>query len=127
MAASPKETDGRQFLSLRGIGVMTNVRELHTERLKVALENIKGIREKNVTALDSDFEIWKENVQESLNVLFGKDHGRTDSFGKLAFWLIRADCGGTIHWSRIDKRIFDKDLAIAEDIISGALEELPRN
>ena len=106
---------------------MTNVRELHTERLKVALENIKGIREKNVTALDSEFEIWKQKVQESLTVLFGKDHGRTDRFRELAFWLVRADCGGSIHWSRIDKRIFEKDLTIAEDILSGALEELPRN
>ena len=111
----------------RGIGVVTNVRELHTERLKVALEDIKGIRERNVTALDSEFEMWIQSVQESLTVLFGKDHDRTDRFGKLAFWLIRADCGGKIHWSRIDKRIFDKDLAIAEDILSGALEELPRN
>lgn len=106
---------------------MTNREELHTERLKNALEDIKGIREKNVTALDSEFEIWKQKVQESLTVLFGKDHGRTDRFRELAFWLVRADCGGSIHWSRIDKRIFEKDLTIAEDILSGALEELPRN
>ena len=106
---------------------MTNISGLHTERLKNALENIKGIRERNATALDSEFETWKQNVQESLTALFGKDHDRTDRFRKLAFWLIRADCGGKIHWSRIDKRIFDKDLTIAEDILSGALGELPRN
>lgn len=101
---------------------MTNMKEFHKERLKSALEDINVIREKNVTALDSEFEIWKQNVQESLTVLFGEDHGRTDNFRKLAFWLIRTDCGGSIHWSRIDKRIFDKDLAIAKDILSDALE-----
>lgn len=106
---------------------MTIKRKLHTDRLQNALEDIKEIREKNVTALDSEFEIWKENVQELLTALFGKDHDRTDRFRKLAFWLIRADCGGSIHWSRIDKGIFEKDLAKAEDILSGALEELPRN
>ncbi len=106
---------------------MTVNRKLHTDRLKNAFEDIKEIRKKNVTALDSEFEIWKQNVQELLTVLFGKDHDRTDRFRKLAFWLIRADCGGSIHWSRIDKRIFDKDLTIAENILSGALEELPRN
>ena len=106
---------------------MTNRKELHAERLKNALEDIKGIRERNVTALDSEFEMWRQNVQESLTVLFGKDHGRTDRFRELAFWLIRSDCGGSIHWSRIDKGIFDKDLAKAEDILSGALEELPGN
>lgn len=106
---------------------MTNMKELHAERLKNALEDIEGMREKNITALDSEFDIWKQKVQESLTVLFGKDHRRTDRFRELDFWLIRADCGGSIHWSRIDKGIFDKDLAIAEDILSGALEELPRN
>jgi len=106
---------------------MTSNRNLHTERLKNALEDIREIRERNVTALDSEFDIWKQHAQELLTVLFGKDHDRTERFRKLAFWLVRADCGGSIYWSRIDKRIFDKDLSTAEDLLSSALEELPGN
>jgi len=127
MAAGPTGYDARQCLPLRGGRAITGNRKLHTDRLKNALEDIQEIREKNVTALDSEFDIWKQNVLGLLTILFGEDHPRTERFRKLAFWLIRADCGGSIYWSRIDKRIFDKDLTIAEDIISSALEELPGN
>ena len=104
---------------------MTKIDDFHAGRLKNTLEDIRGIREKNVTALDGEFEIWKQNVLESLTALFGKDHDRTDRFRKLDFWLIRTDCGGSLHWSRIDRRIFEKDLATSADILSGALEHLP--
>lgn len=106
---------------------MTNIVGLHAGRLKNALEDIRGIREKNVTALDGEFEIWKQNVLELLTALFGKNHDLTGRFRKLDFWLIRTDCGGSIHWSRIDRRIFEKDLATAADILSNASEHLPRN
>jgi len=103
---------------------MDTVREFHAERLRDELEHIKVIREKNITALDTEFEVWKEKVQQSLTVLFGEDHDCTNRFCELAFWLKRAGCGGEIYWSRIDKKIFNKDLSKAEEIISNALTEL---
>ena len=107
-----------------GTDVMDTMRELNVERLRDELEYIKVIREKNITALDTEFEVWKEKVQQSLAVLFGEDHDCTNRFCELAFWLKRAGCGGEIYWSRIDKKIFNKDLAKAEEIISNALTEL---
>jgi hypothetical protein len=103
---------------------MNTVREFHAERLRDELERIKVIREKNITALDTEFEVWKEKVQQSLTVLFGKDHDCQNRFCELTFWLKRAGCGGEIYWSRIDKGIFNKDLSKAEEIISNALTEL---
>jgi len=117
-------------LSARQVGktevmdVMDTVRELNAERLRDELEYIKVIRGKNITALDTEFEVWKEKVKQSLTVLFGKDHDCTNRFCELAFWLKRAGCGGDIYWSRIDKGIFNKDLSKAEEIISNALTEL---
>jgi hypothetical protein len=114
----------RQVDKTEAPDVMDTVRELHAERLRDELEYIKVIREKNITALDTEFEVWKEKVQQSLTVLFGKDHGCTNRFCELVFWLKRAGCGGEIYWSRIDKGIFNKDLLKAEEIISDALIEL---
>lgn len=104
--------------------VMDTVRELSADRLREDLEYLKGIRGKNITALDAEFEVWKEKVQQSLTVLFGMDHDCTKRFRELAFWLKRAGCGGEMYWSRIDKGIFNKDLSKAEEIISNALTEL---
>lgn len=114
----------RQVDKTEASGVMDTVRELHEERLRDELEYIQVIREKNITALDTEFEVWKETVQQSLTVLFGEDHGCTNRFRDLVFWLKRAGCGGDIYWSRIDKGIFNKDLLKAEEIISDALTEL---
>ena len=104
--------------------VMDTVRTLNVERLGDDLEYIKVIRGKNITALDTEFEVWKERVQQSLTVLFGKDHDCTNRFRELDFWLKRAGCGGDIYWSRIDKGIFNKDLLKAEEILSNAMKEL---
>lgn len=103
---------------------MNNMREQHVERLREALEFIKVMRDKNITALDNEFQVWKEEVQQSFTILFGKDHGCTNRFRELDFWLIRSDCGGGIYWSRIDGGILTKDLSRAEEIISDALEKL---
>lgn len=114
----------RQVDKTEAPDVMDSVRELNAERLRGELEYIKVIRESNITALDTEFEVWKEKVQQSLIGLLGKDHDCTNSFRDLAFWLKRAGCGGEIYWSRIDKGIFNKDLSKAEEIISDALTEL---
>lgn len=106
---------------------MTNIDDFQVGRLKNNLGEIRGIRGKNVTALDGEFEDWKQSVLESLTALFGEDHDLTSRFRKLDFWLIRTGCSGSIHWSRIDRRIFEKDLVTAEDILSDALEDLPRS
>ena len=104
---------------------MNDIRELHTRRLRKALEFIQEIRQKNITALDSEFESWKERVEQSLAVLFGKNHDYASMFWQLGFWLMRADIGGGIRWSKEDQEIFTKDLTRAENVLSDALEELP--
>jgi len=103
-----------------------DMRKLHTGHLRKSLEYIATMREQYITALDGDFEIWKEEVRRSLTVLFGRDHRYTTGFRDLAFWLTRGDCGDGIHWSRADKKIFDKDLTRSEHLLSDALEKLPK-
>lgn len=107
--------------------IMDDTRGFHEGRLREAFEQIEVIREKNITALDGEFEMWKERVQQSLTALFGEDHRHTNSFRELAFWLVRAGCGEGIHWSRIDKKIWDTDLERAENILSDVLEERSKN
>jgi len=114
----------RQVDKTEAPDVMDTVRELSAERLRDDLEYVKVIRGNNITALDAEFEVWKEKVQQSLTALLGKDHDCTKRFRELAFWLKRAGCGGDIYWSRIDKGIFNKDLSKAEEILSNAIAEL---
>lgn len=104
---------------------MNNTRELHARRLQRALEQIEEFRQKNTTAHDGEFEDWEGRVQQSLGVLFGKDHDYTKRFSWLSFWETRADVGYGLTWTRQDQEIFEKDLAKAKSLLTDSLEELP--
>ena len=104
---------------------MNNTKELHVRRLQKALDQINEFRQQNITAHDGEFEDWQERVEQSLGVVFGKDHDYTKRFGSLSFWELRADIGYGLNWTRQDQETFEKDLAKAKSLLTDALEEHP--
>lgn len=100
-------------------------RELHLERLRKALAAIPGIRAGKDRAHDPSFESWQNRTKQSLSVLFGEKHQYTREFSFLNFWLPRMNFGqGPISWVPGDEQEFNKDLLLAEQLLTDALEEV---
>jgi hypothetical protein len=100
-------------------------RELHLGRLRKSLAAIPGIRAGADRALDASFKSWKSRTEQSLEVLFGREHRYTHEFSFLNFWLPRVSFGqGRVKWSSEDEQQFNEDLVRAEHILTDALEEI---
>ena len=101
---------------------MNSQNDLHLRRLQESLQDIQVFRDKRVNAFDSKFKTWKGRTQQSLEVVFGKDHGYTRRFSHLVFWETRIT-PDEVHWSSQDQKVFEDELTLAEQIISDAIEE----
>ncbi|OGP54528.1 MAG: hypothetical protein A2Y65_10940 [Deltaproteobacteria bacterium RBG_13_52_11] len=102
---------------------MNSQNDLHLHRLSESLQTIHVFRQERVNAFDSKFKTWKARTQQSLEVLFGRDHGYTRRFSHLVFWETRV-APDEVHWSSQDQKVFEDELALAEQILSDAIEEL---
>jgi predicted nucleotide-binding protein with TIR-like domain len=98
---------------------------LHVQRLRTARAQIAQISEQGLTAHSPDFEAWKDRTQHSLNQVFGEKSAYSNRFWSLSFWMPRMSVGrGSIKWAPIDQQAFERDLQMAERVLSDALEEL---
>lgn len=104
---------------------MDRQRQLHAGRLKEGRNRIATLRESGETAHSPGFRAWQERVEQSLEFLFGEDHGYTARFSSLSFWIARmSPMEGGVVWDIDDQERFERDLQLADRILRDALEEL---
>ena len=96
---------------------------LYIQRLRKGLAQISSFRHNDENAWSENFKIWKQRTQQNLKALFGEDHEYFTRFRRLRFWAMRASLVEAVRWSPEDQQDFEQDLAIAESIVSDALEE----
>jgi hypothetical protein len=79
---------------------------------------------KKLTAHDTEFATWQDRARQNLAVLFGESHDYTKRFSILPFRDARTTVFGGPIWSPSDQAHFERDLAMAEQILKDALGEL---
>ncbi len=102
---------------------MDNKKDLHIKRLRDGLLQIRSFQKGDKNAWSSDFKSWKQRNQQSLKELFGENHDYYLRLRRLTFCHIRISLMKEPTWSSEDQKLFEDNLAIAESIISDAIEE----
>jgi len=95
-------------------------RKLHIKRLSESLDKIPELLSKTVH--DTEFKMWEERTERSLEAIFGSKHSYSYEFGSLIFQEPRVKLPGE-SWTREDQKNFERDMERAKGIITDALEE----
>jgi len=96
--------------------------QLHAKRLREALAQIPDLRSLPDKVWSPTFEGWQERVTQSLATVFGSDQDYTRRFKRLRFLSPQFHPSRT--WNSDDEQEFTADLALAEELLKEALEEL---
>ena len=112
------------------IGVRTMsfaMTERHRSRLAQALEQLRSFRTKAVNAHHPDFEAWKARTHGTLHEVFGSGQ-YVRAFANLHFCEPRVYFMRTGNerpqWLGMDQQRFDRDAAVAEQLLTDAIEDL---
>jgi hypothetical protein len=84
---------------------------------------IKSFKQCDENAWSPNFKSWKQRNQQSLKEIFGENHDYYLNFKRISFWHTRIGLMKAPSWSSEDQQKFEQNLAIAESIVSDALEE----
>ena len=103
---------------------MDNSINLHIKRLREGLEQINSFRHGDENAWSPKFTTWRQRIQQSLKELFEESHDYYLRLKRLKFCNMKITFGEAARWSNDDQQLFEDGLAIAESIISDAIEEL---
>jgi hypothetical protein len=97
--------------------------KLHVRRIADGLSQIASFRDGSVSDSSPDFQAWKDRITHSLSEVFGPSHSYTLRFSRLRYFVFRRVGLSQVQKQR-DPQVFNRDLALAEQILTDCLDEI---